>query len=85
MWSCRSRKLRTAAKRRRRDMTAESETAFYYVRGTDPRNDAQVAYECVGFAMAHAKAAELRMGGYKDVILSIASVNDNETGDGSSA
>ena len=35
--------------------------------------------------MAHAKAAELRMGGYKDVILSIASVNDNETGDGSSA
>jgi hypothetical protein len=27
--------------------------------------------------MAHAKAAELRMEGYKDVILSIASVNDN--------
>ena len=55
--------------------------ASYHVRGTDPKTSQQVTYECAGFAMAHAKAAELRMAGYKDVVLSIASVNDNETGD----
>jgi hypothetical protein len=60
-------------------MTPDSESAFYSVRGTDPRNDVQVAYECVDFAMAHAKAAELRMGGYRDVVMSIRNANDNET------
>jgi hypothetical protein len=60
-------------------MTADSETASYYVRGTDPTTDEQVTYECAGFAMAHAKSAELRMSGYKDVILSIRNANDNGT------
>ena len=65
-------------------MTVDSEAASYYVRATDPNSGEQVSYECAGFAMAHAKAAGLRMGGYKDVILSIASVNDNEKDDGRS-
>ena len=60
-------------------MTVDSETASYYVRGTDPTSGEQVTYECVGFAMAHAKVAELRMGGYKDVVMSIRNANDNET------
>ena len=48
------------------------ETTLFHVRGTDPRNSEQLVYECVGFPMAHAKAAELRMSGYKDVITSMA-------------
>jgi hypothetical protein len=60
-------------------MTVDSETASYYVRGSDPKSGEQVTYECAGFAMAHAKAAELRMAGYKDVIMSIRNANDNET------
>jgi hypothetical protein len=43
----------------------------YYVRGTAPTNDQQVVFECEGSAMAHAKAAELRMSGYRDVVTSI--------------
>jgi hypothetical protein len=60
-------------------MREHPETTTYYIRATDPTNGEQVAYECVGFATAHAKAAELRMAAYKDVILSIPSVNGNET------
>jgi hypothetical protein len=45
---------------------------LFHVRATDPTNSDQVVYECVGFPMAHAKAAELRMSGYKDVVTSIA-------------
>jgi hypothetical protein len=70
-----------ASKKPGKAMPVDSETPSYYIRGTDPRSNEQVTYECKGFAMAHAKAAELRMGGFKDVVLSIASVNDNETGD----
>ncbi len=40
-------------------------------RGTDPASNEQIAFECVGLAVANAKAAELRMGGYRDVILSV--------------
>jgi hypothetical protein len=58
-------------------MTAESETTTYYVRGTDPTNGEQVTFECVGFAMAYAKAAELRMSGYRDVVTSKARADDN--------
>jgi hypothetical protein len=60
-------------------MTAESETTTYYVRGTDPKIDGRVTFECDGLAMAHAKAAELRMSGYKDVVMSTRPSNDNET------
>jgi hypothetical protein len=33
---------------------------------------------CVGLAAAHAKAAELRMGRYKDVILSLAKSSEGD-------
>ena len=52
-------------------MSDDTETTHYYVRGTDLTNNEQIAFECVGLAIANAKAAELRMGGYKDVILSV--------------
>jgi hypothetical protein len=52
-------------------MANDPETTHYYVRATDPTNSEQVAFECVGLAVANAKAAELRMGGYRDVILSL--------------
>jgi hypothetical protein len=53
-------------------MPNDNDTTRYYVRGTDPTKNEQIAYECVGLAVANAKAAELRMGGYRDVILSLA-------------
>jgi len=62
-----------------RNMSNDTETACYYVRGTDPTNDEQIAFECIGLAVANAKAAELRMGGYRDVILSV--VKASEPGD----
>ena len=60
-------------------MTADAETIIYNVRATDPASNQQIAYECIGFAMAHAKAAELRMSGHRDVVMSIPKANDNET------
>jgi len=60
-------------------MTADTETIIYHVRATDPGTNKQFTYECVGFAMAHAKAAELRMSGHRDVVMSIPKANDNET------
>ena len=59
-------------------MRADTETTIYYVRAKDPASNKQVAYECVGFAMAHAKTAELRMSGFSDVFMSIPKANDNE-------
>jgi len=47
------------------------------VRATDPSNNEQVAYECVGYPTAHAKAAELRMAAYKDVVMSLAEASDS--------
>jgi hypothetical protein len=55
-----------------RPMRDPGETAVFHIRGTDPANSEQVVYECVGFPRAHAKAAELRMSGYKDVVTSMA-------------
>ncbi len=57
-------------------MTVHGETLLFHVRATDPRNSEQVVYSCVGFAMAHAKAAELRMSGYKDVVTSMAPASE---------
>jgi hypothetical protein len=54
------------------NMSNDPETTSYYLRATDPTTNEQVAFECVGLAVANAKAAELRMGGYRDVILSLA-------------
>lgn len=52
-------------------MTAQPKLTTYLVRGTTSQRAEQVAFECEGFAMAHAKAAELRMAGYKDVVTSL--------------
>jgi hypothetical protein len=49
-------------------MSTDPETTHYYVRGTDPASNEQIGFECVGLAVANAKAAELRMGGYRDMI-----------------
>lgn len=54
-------------------MSADVVTSTFYIRATDPATGEHTAYECVGLVQAHAKAAELRMSGYKDVVLSIAS------------
>ena len=60
-------------------MADHQETTTYYVRATDPASGDQVAYECVGLATAHAKAAELRMAAYRHVVLSIPNANNNGT------
>src|SRR5258708_6486763 len=43
-------------------MSDDPEATRYYLRATDPTNNEQIAFECVGLAVANAKAAELRMG-----------------------
>ena len=43
----------------------------YYVRATDPSRDEQVVFACPNLAAANAKAAELRMSRYRDVIVSL--------------
>ena len=53
-------------------MPNDTQTTHYYVRGTAPAKNEQIAFECDGLAAANAKAAELRMAGYRDVILSLA-------------
>jgi hypothetical protein len=54
--------------------------ASYCVCATDPFNAAKVEYECMGFELAHEKAAELRMAGFKNVVMSLAEAPDsNET------
>jgi hypothetical protein len=60
-------------------MARDSETTTYHVRATDRAGTEPIAFECVGIAMAHAKAAELRMSGYNDVVMSIAKADDNRT------
>ena len=62
-----------------RTMSNDPETTRYYLRATGPTTSEQIAFECVGLAAANAKAAELRMGRYKDVILSLAKEGDEPT------
>jgi hypothetical protein len=50
---------------------SEQMTPRYYLRATDPTNNEQIAFECVGLAVANAKAAELRMGRDRDVVMSL--------------
>jgi hypothetical protein len=59
-------------------MSNDPETTRYYLRATDPTNNEQIAFECVGLAVANAKAAELRMGCYKDVVLSLAKSSEDD-------
>jgi len=44
----------------------------YYVKATDPSSQEQVAFACSNMDLAHAKAAELRMRRYRDVVMSVA-------------
>ena len=53
------------------DMTDPTDRTVYYVRATNPTKNEQVAYKCAGMATAHAKAAELRMTGHRDVVMSV--------------
>jgi hypothetical protein len=62
-----------------RKMSTDPETTHYYVRGTDPASNEQIGFECVGLAVANAKAAELRMGGYRDMILSVMKASEPGT------
>jgi hypothetical protein len=50
----------------------------YHVRASDPKNDEQVAFGCASLAGANAKAAELRMSGYREVVISIARPAEDE-------
>ena len=52
-------------------MADPTDTTVYYVRATNPTKNKQVAYKCAGMATAHAKAAELRMNGHRDVVMSV--------------
>ena len=61
-------------------MSNDPETTRYYLRATDLTTDEQIAFECVGLAVANAKAAELRMGRYKDVVLSLAKSSEDDDG-----
>jgi hypothetical protein len=53
-------------------MTDDADTTQYYVRATDPTNGEQVSFACANLAIANAKAAELRMSRFQDVIMSLA-------------
>jgi hypothetical protein len=59
-------------------MPNDPETTRYYLRATDPTNNEQIAFECAGLAVANAKAAELRMGRYKDVVMSLAESSESD-------
>ena len=52
--------------------------APYCILATDPISAAQVEYECVGFELAHEKAVELRIAGFKNVVLSLAEASGGQ-------
>jgi hypothetical protein len=60
-------------------MTHDANTTQYYVRATDPTNGEQGCFACASLAMANAKAAELRMSRYQDVIISLDKPPEDET------
>jgi hypothetical protein len=49
----------------------EANPTQYYVKATDPSRDELVVFACPNLAAANAKAAELRMSRYRDVIVSL--------------
>jgi hypothetical protein len=57
-------------------MSNDPETTRYYLRATDPTNNEQIAFECVGLAGANAKAA--KMGRHKDVVMSLAKPSEDD-------
>jgi len=52
-------------------MTNDTDATQYYVRATDPSRAEQVVFACPNLATANAKAAELLMSRYQDVIISL--------------
>ena len=52
-------------------MTDNANPTQYYVKATDPSRDEQVVFACPNLAVANAKAAELQMSRYLDVIISL--------------
>jgi hypothetical protein len=52
-------------------MPDNAEPNHYYVRATHPTTGEQAGFGHLTFAAAAAKAAELRMSGYRDVVMSI--------------
>jgi len=59
-------------------MRTDTDSTGYYLRATNPANNEAVAFECVGLAAANTKAAELRMGRYKDVVMSVAKASEDD-------
>jgi hypothetical protein len=53
-------------------MPNDPDAKRYLVRATDTATQEQIAFECVDLAVANAKAAELRMSAYEEVIMSLA-------------
>jgi hypothetical protein len=51
--------------------------ASYCICATDPSSAAKVEYECIGFTLAHEKVAELRMAGFKNVVMTLADAPDS--------
>jgi hypothetical protein len=45
-------------------------TTHYHVSAIDPEGNERVVFECAGLALANGKAAELRMNGYRQVVVS---------------
>jgi hypothetical protein len=59
-------------------MPTDTDTTRNYVGATDPANNEQTAFECIGLPAANAKAAELRMNADKDVIMSVATPSEDD-------
>ena len=53
-------------------MTSDADRTGYFVKATDPTSGEQVTFVCPDLAIANAKASELRMSRYRDVIISVA-------------
>jgi len=60
-------------------MTDDADKTEYYVRATDPTSGEQIAFTCADLAIANAKAAELRMSRYRDVVISVAKPPEGES------
>jgi hypothetical protein len=60
-------------------MASDLSTTHYHVSAIDPEGDERVVFECASLALANGKAAELRMNGYRQVVVSaLKPSKDNE-------
>jgi hypothetical protein len=60
-------------------MTSDADRTGYYVKATDPTSGEQITFVCPDLAIANAKASELRMRRYRDVIISVARPPEGES------